>query len=289
MKTNYKVSLMLLIALSLFQSCGDDENPAKEVLIVGSMITGQFYTVDTKDGTLTELFQPTYMGDNLLNVRSIVYHPGEKKYFASLTREGDAMLMVIDPTTKVATVINDNSDVTPWRQISSLFVASDDSLFAVGDFDDLGEGFTKFGTDGQRSTRLIINSDGMCCGYGMIYFSKQKEIVVSNGENQDYDGTVDLDIYDKNGVYQSTTSISDLVGFPEDLTSDFVALRSMASQSDSNSGTIYGVMIAYELGKSYIVKVDLENESITWIGNLDTVGDYDFAPLTFVSEKVANK
>lgn len=283
---------MLLAAFVIPPSCSDDEEPAKKVLVVGSMFTGQFYTVDVNDGSLTELFIPTLGGDDLLNVRSLVYHPGEKKYFALLTRQSGAKLVSIDPATKVATVINDNT-VNPWYQLSSMFVANDDSLFAVGDFGDPGEGFTKFGTDGERSDQIIINENGMCCGYGMIYFPKQKQIVVANGYDQPYpyDGTINFDTYSKDGEYVNTFTIvnEDITGFTDDLSTDFLAIRSMASKSDSNTGDIYGVMIAYNLGYSYLVKIDLQARTVSWVADLDTAGDYDFAPLTFVSETVANK
>jgi hypothetical protein len=292
MKSKILFIIMLMAACVIPQSCSDDEEPAKKVLVVGSMFTGQFYTVNLNDGSLTELFVPTLGGDDLLNVRTLVYHPGEKKYFALLTRQSGGKLVSIDPATKVATVINDNT-VDPWYQLSSLLVTSDDSLLAVGDFGDFGEGFTKFGTDGEQSDRLIINENGMCCGYGMIYFSKQKQIVVANGYDQPYpyDGTVNFDTYTKDGDYVSTFTIvnEDITGFTDDLSTDYLAIRSMASKSDSNTGDVYGVMVAYNLGNSYLVKIDLVGKKIQWVGDLDTAGEYDFAPLTFVSETVANK
>jgi hypothetical protein len=292
MKSKILFIVMLISACVIPQSCNDDEEPVKKVLIVGSMFTGQFYTVNLTDGSLTELFMPTLGGDDLLNVRTLVYHPGKKKYFALLTRQSGGKLLSIDPTTKVATVINDNS-VDPWYQLSSLIVTSDDSLLAVGDFGSAGEGFTKFGTDGSRSDRLIINENGMCCGYGMIYFSKQKQIVVANGYDQPspYDGTVNFDTYTDKAEYVNTFTIlnANITGFTDDLSQEYLAIRSMASKSDSNTGDVYGVMIAYNSGNSYLVKIDLTGKKIQWVADLDTTGDYDFAPLTFVSESVANK
>jgi hypothetical protein len=287
MRMKKKLTALLLIGLVMFQSCGDSDSAPAKVLILGSMWTGQFYKVNTKTGALTTIFYATLDDQPVQNIRSIVYHPNQKMYYALLTRHSGAKLLSINPATKMATVINNNS-VDSWYQLSNIIVAKDDSLFAVGDLNNGIDGFVKFGTNGTRANRDIVTEQDMCCGYGMIHFSKQKEIIVANGNNQD-DAAIDFDIFDENGVYKSSTTFTTFVGFDRDYADDgeWLTIRSMASQSTSKLGTVYGIMLEYDEGRTHLVEIDFENESIKHIAILDFNGDYDYNSLTFVPGSVA--
>lgn len=285
-------TVALFVSLVVLQSCGDDEKPSKNVLVLGSMFTGQFYTVNTTTGALTDLFVPQFDGGDLTDVRAFVYHPDEKKYYVAVTRNSplDGAILTIDPATKESTVINDNDvdGINVWRALPNWFVTSDDSLFAVGDFNNGIDGFTKFGVDGQPSSRIWVEERDMCCGYGMIYFSKENEIIVSNGDNQE-NGTLDFLVYNKDAEIKRGFSITNFIGFEEVVGEDWWTIRSLASESNSRNGNVYGVLVNSDTGDTYFVKVDFSNYSITRIADLDTEGGYDFAPLAFVPESVANQ
>jgi uncharacterized protein YqfB (UPF0267 family) len=290
MKQKLIIALLMMVAVATFQSCGDSDSAPKKVLIVGSMETGQFYKINTKTGSLTTLFVPTFNEQPLHNVRSIVYHPGVKKFFGTLTRQSvnGPKVFSLDPSTNEATIINDNL-VTPWYQLSTMMIADDDSLFTVGDLSNGIDGFVKFSTSGARSTRNIVSDNAMCCGYGMVHFSKQNEIVVANGNYQD-DAALDFDIFNENGEYQSTTTFTTFNGFDRDYLADseWLTIRSIASESSSKTGTVYAVMVEYNEGRTHLVKLDFEEETVTHIALLDFNGDYDYAALTFVSASVVD-
>lgn len=56
MKLKFLLLVVPVVALSLFiQSCGDDEEPVKNVLITSHRGTGQFYSLDLTTGVTTPI------------------------------------------------------------------------------------------------------------------------------------------------------------------------------------------------------------------------------------------
>jgi hypothetical protein len=292
MKNKLKSFIILLFGTLALQSCGgDDEKTPADVLVTSHRQTGTFYSVDQTTGETTEIFTPTFDGGDLLEVRAFVYHPGEKLFYASATSETFAeetqagFLYSINPKTKVAAMINDNDGnegaYAEWDAINNWAVATDDSLVAIGDFNSDGNGIVKFGTDGGRS--LKTKEVDICCGNGMLYDKATGILQVGSGEDTD-DGEIDIVTISAEGVITETNTITTFNDFPDDLTITWLTLKAMAK---NKKGDVYGILFHYDLGKSYLVSVDMEASEINYITTLGTDSNNQFNSLAFIPAKYA--
>jgi hypothetical protein len=294
MTNKLKALIILLAGIVALQSCGDDEkSPLADVLVTSHRQTGVFYKVDQTTGETTEIFTPTVSGGTLKEVRAFVYHPGKKLFYASATSETfdeelqSGFLYSINPKTKAATVINNNDGdagaYEVWDAINNWAVAKDDSLVAIGDFNDDGNGIVKFGTDGSRSLKTkIVN---ICCGNGMLYDKETNILTVASSYNSG-DGEIDIVTISSAGEITATTTITTFNDFPEtdDLTTTWLTMKALAKNKD---GVIYGILFPYDLKKSYLVTVDLETEEINYITTLGVDNENQYNSLAFIPGRFA--
>jgi hypothetical protein len=285
--------LLLCVVLLTFQSCGDDESSAADVLVTSHRQTGVFYKINTTTGEKTEIFTPTYDGATFKEVRAFVYHPGENLFFASRSTFLDqdngtprvGYLFSMNPKTKVATLINNNDGdggaYAIWDAINNWAVAEDDSLVAIGDFNGDENGIVKFGTDGGRSLKTI--EVDICCGNGMLYDKNSGVMQVGNGWSTS-DGEIDISTINSLGVITATTTITTLTGFPDDLSTTWLTLKAMAKDKKDN---VYGIVFHYDLKKSYLVTIDMEGEEITYLSTLGANNDNQYNSLAFIPAKFA--
>jgi hypothetical protein len=280
-------------------SCGDDDSNDGVALITADRVSGQFYVINPKTGATKEAFEITYNGNVLTEIRSLVYHPGENRFYVSSHSYDDlgdgnqnGRLFSVNPRTKEATLINDNDGkVAPtdanqsyqiWDAIVNWAVEADDSLVAVGDFNGDGNGFVRFGTDGGRSLKTV-DAD-VCCGLGMIYDASTGEALLANSPG---DGEVFLELFDTNtGESLETTSITDFVGFPADFNAisatSWMPTKGLASNKKVNGGTLYGLLYNDDTNKTYFVSIDIEALEVTYISTLGSAEDDQYNVLTFV-------
>ncbi len=287
MKNKFNFSVLLLSTMALiFSSCGDDETVA-DVLVTSNRQTGVFYKINTTTGVTTEIFTPTLNGGTLKELRAFVYHPGEKLFYASAASYIDqnnirsGYLYSIDPKTKVGTIINNNDgnggDYAIWDAITNWAVAEDDSLIAIGDFNaDASDGIVKFGTDGGRSPWSIPVD--FCCGMGLLYDKTSGILTVGSSENSG-DGEVIIETVSDEGVITNTTTITTLTDFPDDLAITWLNLKAMAKDK---KGNVYGILFHNNLGKSYLVKIDIDGEEVTYISTLGLTYDDMYNALAFI-------
>jgi hypothetical protein len=255
-------------------------------LITNNRTSGKFYTLDKATGVTTEAFTPMYNNTVLKEVRGFVYHPTKKLYYASLNSyvNQDApqsgFLFTIDPATKVATKINgndgNNGAYDVWDAIVNWAVAADDSLVAIGDFNNDGNGVVKFGTDGGRSLKTA-QSD-ICCGLGMIYDVKTSLFTIANYSNTT---GVRIQTLDLQGNLTADKDITTFTGFTNDPSVNTVALKTMAKDKD---GVIYGILFDTVAKKSFFVKVDLTALTITYIATLGADNANQYNSLTFIAK-----
>jgi len=293
-KNPKKLLLVLFAAIILgFTACDDDED-VKNVMVVNDFESGKFYTIDKTTGTLTEAFTATYDGSDFVNLRAFVYHKGENKFYASTNSNDGANLFMIDPITRAAELITENSagstfartPVSSWRSISNLAVSEDDSLFAFVYYsvESSYGGFLKFATDGTPAETAINAEGSACCGMGMIYDESNNEVITANGWNQN-DGTIDIEVFDsETGESKSLTTISVFEGFEEDFSDNYLAVRTMVRDND---GKIYAILYDSNSDFSYFVSIDLTNEKIEWISTLSENDDAQFIGLAFIPENIA--
>jgi hypothetical protein len=300
-----KKILIFPFVLLILLSCGDDEDPIRDVLITNKRGTGQFYTVDVSNGNITPAFTITYNGQTLTEVRGFVYHKKLDRFFVSVSSYADfgngdqlGLLFSVDPNTKEATLINDNDGkVNPgdvvesydiWDAVVNWAVEADDSLVAVGDFNSDGNGFVRFGTNGGRSL-TTLDAD-VCCGLGMIYNAKTAQALLANGENQD-NGEVDFEQFDTNtGKSLYLIRLRNFEGFPADFNNVFESsdlyVKAIASEGNTTSGTIYGLMFNEEEDsrKTYFVSINLTTLKVTYISTIAETNEDQFNMLAFIPE-----
>lgn len=294
MNNKLKSLIIILSGVVALQSCGDDDkSPAADVLVTSHRQTGVFYSIDQKTGDTTRIFTPTITGSTLNEVRAFVYHSGEDMFYASAsssTYDGEVetgYLYKVNPKTKVATIINDNDGddgaYEVWDAINNWAVAEDDSLVAIGDFNGDGNGIVKFGTDGGRS--LKTKEVNICCGNGMLY-DKETNILTVASSWSTGDGEIDIVTISSAGEITETTTITTFNDFPgtEDLTATWLTMKAMARYKE---GVVYGILFHYNLGKSYLVTIDIDAEEINYVATLGDDYDNQFNSLAFIPAKYA--
>jgi hypothetical protein len=254
-------------------------------LVTSHRKTGTFYTLNPSTGATTEEFTATFDGDPLNEVRGFVYHLKERKFYASVSsyiqNVQSGFLYSINPVTDEATRINENNgenDHDVWDALVNLAVAADDSLVAVGDFNDEGNGIVKFGTNGKRAAKTTVVD--FCCGLGMTWGANQSEILVANGWSTD-NGEVKLETYGLNGELKNEKLITTFEGFPGaiDLTTVWLPMKSLAKDKD---GALFGLLFDEDNGVTYFVKVDMTNEKVTYISTLGDGPTNQYNTLAYV-------
>ena len=241
--------------------------------------TGKFYSLDKTNGDSTEIFTVTFDGGKLSSVRGFVYHYNQKSFYASVNTDVGGYLYKIAPVTKVATRINENNgsdDHDVWDAIVNWAVAPDDSLIAVGDFNDDGNGIVKFGTDGGRSSKTTVVD--ICCGLGMLYDATASELLVGNGWESN-DGEIIIDVVGLDGEITDSHTITNFEGFPTDFSEYWLTLKAMAKDKD---GVIYGILFNDGEKDSFLVKIDLAAGSISYVSTLGTDNANQFNTLVFL-------
>lgn len=283
--------IIILAGVVGLQSCGDDEkSPAADVLVTSHRQTGVFYKVDQTTGATTEIFTPTVSGGTLKEVRAFVYHKGENLFYASATTETfeggieTGYLYKMNPKTKVATMINDNDgndgDYAIWDAINNWAVAEDDSLVAIGDFNNDGNGIVKFGIDGGRS--LKTKEVDICCGNGLLY-DKASDILTVSSSWDTNDGEIDI-VTIEEGEITETTTITTFNDFADDLTGSWLTMKAMAK---NKKGIVYGILFHFDLRRSYLVTIDLDAEEINYITTLGVDNENQYNSLAFIPAKYA--
>jgi hypothetical protein len=257
-------------------------------LITSHRTTGKFYSVNPENGDTTFLFKPTYDGATLNDIRAFVYHPTLNKYYVSVNsyvnQEGvqAGYLYTIDPSTKVATRINENNgnggQYAIWDAIVNWAVDSDDSLIALGDFNGDGNGIVKFGTNGGRS--LKTTDAPVCCGLGMMYDQSTSTFTVASGWNTGYN-EIEVMHMSEDGTLNGSDWIYNFTGFPEAFPDQYTYIKAMAAGPD---GTIYGLLFPNNLKKTYFVELDLLNKKVIYIRTLGANNANQFNNLTLIAK-----
>lgn len=251
----------------------------KMTLVTSHRANGKFFAVNTTTGALTEAFTPMYADAALSGVRGFVYHYKKGLYYASLNTDKGGYLYTINPSTKVATRINENDGANGaevWDAVVNWAVAADDSLIAIGDFNGDGNGVVKFGTDGGRSTKTA--EADICCALGMLYDATAGEFQIANGENAN-EGEVIIDRVTNAGVFVGESVTMSLAGFSDDFSGDYIYLRTMAK---SPTGEVYGTLYSAEFKKTYFVKINIASATVTYVTTLGENNENQYNSLAFI-------
>jgi len=279
-----------IVIFKVFEEIEDISVTVTELktLITSHRSNGLFSSILATTGNTTPLFTATTDGNDLTDVRGFVYHPNKDKFYisqASYNADGinprKGYLYTIDPATKVSTIINANDGlggVAIWDAINNWGVTEDDSLMGYGDFNSDGNGLVKFGTDGGRSSNTLQVSS-VCCGLGMLFRAESSEMIVGNSWSAN-NGQIILDRIDMNtGLVTNVMTTSELVGFPIDMSLEWLTTKAMAQFGD---GTIYGILYPSSTQSSYFVSIDMAASTVTYISTLGAGKANQFNMLAYV-------
>jgi hypothetical protein len=234
-------------------------------LISSNRTTGKFYSIDKTSGAKTEIFTPMLGETAVLGIRGFVYHPSMDLFYATTSSDEGGIIYQISPSTKMATIINDNNAASDpeWYGLANLVVMPDDSLLALGWLVDPNANIlTKFGKDGKRSQKQIYTQGDLCCGLGMLYdIATSRVTIASDPEN----GSLNLVTLDAAGKVLGAQVIANLINFPSDMADVWLPTKCLVKDKD---GVIYGIMFNDTTKESYLVKVSLSTPSVTYIATL---------------------
>lgn len=268
----------LTLTVIFTASCKKDKDAVSYSLVTSHRTSGKFYTINPSNGNTTEIFTPTFSGSTLNDIRAFVYHPKQNLFYASVSSSVGADLYTINPANKVATKINDNDGTNgpTYTAVVNWAVAADDSLIAVGDFDDDDNGIEKFGINGGRSAG-IAEAD-VCCGLGMLYDASTSTFKVANGWSTD-EMEVLIQTITATGTVTGSVNITTFNNFPDDLSDDWVVMKGMAQNTDGN---IYGVLYNSDRSKTYFVRINMTAPSIDYISTLGADNANQYNNLTLI-------
>lgn len=282
------LTALFAAGLMFIESCkSDDPAPITYTLVAGNRTTGKFYSVNETTGATKEIFTPTYNGATLTEVRAVAYHPKKNLFYFALNSTGLTSgnilgnLYSMNPTTKISTLINDNSTSQLIYAIGNWSIAKDDSLVGLGYLrSGSGSSIVKFGTDGKQSLKPVTSD--FCCGMGMLYDSKTNKFFLAyTGGQKNQLSFKDLDA--ATGVLSNEKLIKTFTGFPEDFSvSSSLSLKAMA-QNGTNA-PIYGLIFngVTASKKTYLVKLDFTALSATYISTIGADNNNQYNNLTYV-------
>ncbi len=230
------------------------------------------------------MFTLTYGDASLNEIRAFVYHPKRKQFFASVSTyaNGDraGFLYSVNPSTRQATRINENDGENGhevWDAIVNWVVAPDDSLLAIGDFNDEGNGFVKFGTDGKRAAKT--KEAEACCGLGMV--KDGDGLLLANGWDTS-DGEVILENFSITGERGNAKSITNFENFPPEsnVSDHWLPIKAMANDK---AGNLFALLFDESTEITYFVKIDRTgNGKVTYISTIGDQNSNQYNSLTLI-------
>lgn len=249
----------------------------KVLLVTSHRSTGVFYSLDTLTGAKAELFTPLYNSAPIAGTRGFVYHTEKDKFYASTSTNEGGTIYEIDPATNAATVINDNNSETgpEWFAIANFVVLPDDSLMGIGRLNDPDHyALMKFGTDGKKSPRSFPLD--VCCSLGMIYNNNTEELIIADDPDE---GSIRLVRSEVDGETIDTRDIYELENFPTDVSALWLPTRSMAMDRD---GKTFAIMFNDNTKESYLVRINTDVPSVTYIATLGADANNQYNTLAFI-------
>ena len=265
-------AMLLWMTVGLTTSCSDDETLViiDNQMVIVDKTDGRFYAINTTNGSLTPLDSITFNGSALLGIRDIVYNPSDAKIYITMNGSNDGKLYVADPTTLVATLINDNAN-EDWDAVAELLISNGKLLgTAYINEPEIDHGLIYFELNGTVSNTydLVagstpVSTDG---GMGLAFGTAPNTLLVAD---EDY-------------IY-----VSDLVGNVSDTVQltkvDFPPMGmyaySITSLERDDDGSLFGLT-----SEGHFVEIDIAAKTIRLIKEL--TGGNTYHGLTNIPENI---
>lgn len=246
MKTLLLKLLGITLIFTAFLACSnDDDNDStpviNDIMVVYNRTTGVFSAINKVDGALTTLGTITMNGEILTGLRDVVYRSSNATIYATSNANSpaDGKIYSINPSTLVATVLNDNAN-DDWYAVPGIEL-SNGKLLGTVYWDEYNyeeySGLIWFNLDGTVFDRKYFTYQGddynICCGMGLEYGANSNEILMSYER--------EIVVSDLNGLVSEVIEITGS-GFPADdrLGGGNYLAYIRCIEKDAN-GTLYGL------------------------------------------------
>jgi hypothetical protein len=252
----------------------------KTSLVFSHVSNGTFYRLNLQTKEFEEIFTIKKAGKAITRIKAFAFDAKRRSFFIS-TNNG--LLYSANADTKEAAIINDNTGAygtAVWNSVDNWSVDDQDSLIAVGDFGEDGRGIAKFSVSGVRSKRVIKSE--ICCGLGMLYDPKSKNMIIQNGNN-DQAGSFTIQIMDT-----KTGRLSDNITF-DTRGSQTLSIIAFAGPSgliwDRYRYLEYGLLSSGSFGSDQLIRFSFENRQLTWRYEMFLgLGDNKYSALTYLPD-----
>lgn len=252
----------------------------KTSLVLSHTLNGTFYRLNLQTKEFEEIFTIMKAGKAITGIKAFAFDPKGRTFFLS-TKDG--LLYSASADTKEAIIINDNTGAygtAVWNSVDNWSVQDQDSLIAVGDFGDGGRGIARFSFSGVRSKRVVKSE--ICCGLGMLYDPKSKNMIIQNGNN-DQPGSFTIQIMDTN-----TGQLSDDITFVAN-GSQKSSIIAFAQQGEliwdryRHLDLAYGLVSSATFGSNQLIRFSFANYQLTWQYDMFLgLGDNKYSALTYL-------
>lgn len=275
---NFSLKILIFALLFVgFTACDDDDNPVviDNVMVVMNRTNGIVSLVNTTDGTLTSLGNFTYQNAPLTGIRDFLYNSSDQMIYAVANGQSDGLVYRINPSTLVATVINDNADYG-WDAIAEIEMYNGDIL-GTAYLDEFtnefsGHSLVILDTDGTEIEAREFMHDGSsynpCCGMGLEYGANNNELLIA-----DDDRIMRSNI---SGIISEVITLT-YENFPEGRGGGGPRIKCL--EKDAN-GNLYGLTT-----DGYFVSIDLDTNVMTYISTFGMASN-DYQALSFIPETV---
>ncbi len=257
----------------------------KTILVTIHETLGELYTLDKNDGNRSIIYTTQNdLGTAIDGLFALTYHPETGTLFAGQGHFGsyDGYLYEIDIPTGTATVKNDNSNsdgLSYWGNLLNIAIIPDGSMLTFTNNIDIpadagftGDAFITFNTNGETET-TYINTNGEHIRatfydtatqtlYGRTADKEISTITLSNGEAT-FTNPITIDIWE---------------GFDGAFNPDNASITAMVK--DNTENIVYA--LAFQNNNHYLITLDLQTQTATYIGGIGDTFEKLFNCLAFV-------
>nr|WP_299383686.1 hypothetical protein [Allomuricauda sp.] len=233
-------------------------------LLVSQRDTGQFFVLDLSDGGLTPAFTILEGELALDRVRGAIYNYNDGNLYVSTAKFNTtkSQLHKVNLQAKQSSTINDNPDST-WEGIADLVITEENKILAtIGFGGGQNPAIIEFGLDGSASEHILISGDNIpVAGLGLTA-SQDGGYLIGDAFS------TKIHRCNASGEIAETINLV-LQGFEEDADSGNFYIKNLIQTSDA----LYAIClekIDNATQYTYVARVDLENEQLTYLYKVST-------------------
>ena len=278
---NFKSVFYSLLFVLVVVGCKDkDPEPSVQLMTLMNRSTGDVSQINLSTGEMTSLGNFTINGGAVIGIRDFVYNSSDDMIYACQDNNRGGKILKIDPSTKEATVINENTNVN-WDAVAEMVVSSGKLLCTNYDnLNNYGLSLVEISTAGVvennyqfKEGDLVYDSNP---GMGLCFNSSKTGLMVGSG--------LDMLSTSKTGVISEATTVT-YSGFPANTSNGSFGgyIQSLERGSD---GKVYAIVsLITDLDAFVQCFASYSGGTMTYISTLNTSG-IKYLGLTNLPESV---